>query len=324
MRYCGNRCNGEISMILVTGAGGFIGSHLCHLLYQQGYDVVAVDRHFDTPPPSREVLGDISDAHFLNEVLQTGTFETIIHMAAVLNTASRERPEEALRVNVGGGLTLLRLAAQSKVKKFIFGSSISVYGAKPFAEYGEVSEEQPAAPNTVYGVSKLYVELVGQDYHQRGAFTFVSVRIAMVVGAGATNTATPWRSRIFEKLAAQQSTQLELPFARTERLPLIHVADVAEVIYRFLLVERPIYSLYNTPVENWIASDLGTYLHSLNANIDVKYNPGRVRGDPESIKGQRFTDEFDFRTVPLRQRLQSDYLARTKSHESREGKNHPT
>ena len=57
-----------------------------------------------------------------------------------------------------------------------------MYGAKPFAEYGEVSGEEPAAPHTIYGVSKRYVELVGQHYQVQGTFQFVALRIAMVVG----------------------------------------------------------------------------------------------------------------------------------------------
>ena len=171
-------------MILITGAAGFIGS-----------------------------------PDFLAEVMQSGPFEIIMHVAAVLNTASRGQPDEALRVNIGSSLTLLHLATQSKVQKFIFGSSISVYGPKLFAEYGAVSEEDPAAPNTIYGVSKRYVELAGQDYHEHGTFQFVAVRIAMVVGLGAVNTSTPWRSQIFERLRDQQSTRIDLSFARPERLP---------------------------------------------------------------------------------------------------------
>ena len=109
-------------------------------------------------------------------------------------------------MNIGSSLTLLQLAARSSVRKFIFGSSISVYSAKPFAKYTEVSEEQPAAPNTIYGLSKRYVELAGQDYHEREIFQFVALRIAMVVGLGAVNTSTPWRSHIFECLRARKHT----------------------------------------------------------------------------------------------------------------------
>jgi hypothetical protein len=105
-------------------------------------------------------------------------------------------------------------------------------------------------------------------------------------------------------------SKINLPFACKERLPLIHVTDVAEVIHQLLLVERPVYSIYNTPVENWIARDLAEFIHSLNRDIDMTYNPVHTRGDPESINGQRFTAEFDYKSLPLRQRLQSDYLAR--------------
>jgi len=290
-------------MILVTGAGGFIGSQVCRLLSTQGYAVVAIDQRFTTTHAYPQFTGDIGSTEFLTKVIQTGSFEAIIHLAAVLNTTSRGQPDEALRVNIGSSLALLQVAARSKVQKFIFGSSISVYGAKPFAQYGEVSEEEPAAPNTVYGVSKRYVELVGQDYRDQGTFQFVALRIAMVVGPGAVNTSTPWRSQIVELLRARQPTRIDLPFAPTDKLPLIHVADVAEVIQRLIRAERPSYSIYNTPAENWRASDLAEYIHTLNKNVEVAYSPAHSRGDPEAIDGHRFTDEFDYQPVPLQQHL---------------------
>jgi nucleoside-diphosphate-sugar epimerase len=221
----------------------------------------------------------------------------------VLSTASQQEPEEALRVNIGSSLRLLQLAAQSKVRRFIFGSSISVYGPKPFAEFGEVSEGQPASPNTVYGVSKRYVELVGQDYGESGMLQFVAVRIAMVVGPGAVNKSAAWRSQVFEHLRARQATRIELPFSPAERLPLIHVADVGEVIQRLVRVERPVYSIYNTPADDWTARELAECVHTLNSNVEMTYRPARARADPEAISGQRFADEFDYRPTPIRQSL---------------------
>jgi nucleoside-diphosphate-sugar epimerase len=285
--------------VLVASSAARFATCFC----TRGYAVVAIDRRFATTQTYSQFSGNLESADFLTEVMRTGSFDTIIHLAAVLNTASRQQLDEALRVNIGSSLALLQLEARSKARKFIFGSSISVYGAKSFAEYGEVSEEQPAAPNTVYGVSKRYVELVGQDYCEQGTFQFVAIRIAMAVGPGAVNTSTPWRSQIFERLRALQPTRVDLPFAPTERLPLIHVSDVAEVIQRLVHVERPIYSIYNTPAENWRASDLAAYIHAINKNVEVTYNHERSRGDPEAINSQRFTDEFDYQPVPLQQHL---------------------
>ena len=80
--------------------------------------------------------------------------------------------------------------------------------------------------------------------------------------------------------------------------------DVAEVIHRLIHAEHPIYSIYNTAAENWIAGDLGEYVHTLNRNLEVTYSPARSRGDPEAINGQRFTDEFNYQPVPLPQHFQ--------------------
>ncbi len=200
-------------------------------------------------------------------------------------------------------LTLLQLAMQSGVRRFIFGSSISAYGARRYADFGEVSETERASPDNVYGVSKRFVEIVGEQYRQQGKLQFVSLRMAMVVGQGVVTAASPWRSEIFEKLRARQPAHLHLPFDRQEIVPLIHVADVAEITRRLTQAEQPRHSIYNTPSENWKCGDLADYIRELNPNIEVTFGPPSVRGDPEAITGQRFVDEFGFRPASLKQRL---------------------
>lgn len=290
-------------MILVTGGGGFIGSQICGRLSAHGQDVVAVDRNFVTTLACPTLQGDLGNPDFLTELFHAYSFETIIHLAALLNTASRKRPDEAVRVNIGGSLTLLQLATQFGTSKFIFGSSISAYGPKRYTKYGEVSESEPAAPNNVYGVSKRFVEIVGEQYRQQGQIEFVAVRIAMVVGPGAMNTASPWRSEIFEKLRATEYTSISLPYARHETVPLIHVADVAEIAWQLIQAERTTFSIYNTPSENWKCGDLADYLTVLNPNITFTFGASNVRGEPEAIMGRRFRQEFDFNPIPLKERL---------------------
>jgi nucleoside-diphosphate-sugar epimerase len=75
-------------VILVTGADGFIGSRVCRLLSTQGNGVVAVDRRFSATQPYAQLSGDIGSADFLAQLMQTGPFEAIVHLAAVLSTAS--------------------------------------------------------------------------------------------------------------------------------------------------------------------------------------------------------------------------------------------
>jgi hypothetical protein len=126
-----------------------------------------------------------------------------------------------------------------------------VYGAKPFAEYGEVSEEEPAAPNTSYVCQNDMSNLSGKTIRCREHSSSWHYVLQWWSARGAVNTSTPWRSDIFERWRARQPTSIDLPFARVERFPLIHVEDVAEVIQRFVHIRRPIYSIYNTPAENW-------------------------------------------------------------------------
>jgi nucleoside-diphosphate-sugar epimerase len=98
-------------MILVTGAGGFIGRHVCQLLSAHGQDILRVDRSFRPPLSFPFVQGDLTNNEFLSELFQEYTFDAIIHLAALLNTASRQQPGEAMRVNIGCSLNLLQLPA---------------------------------------------------------------------------------------------------------------------------------------------------------------------------------------------------------------------
>jgi nucleoside-diphosphate-sugar epimerase len=132
---------------------------------------------------------------------------------------------------------------------------------------------------------------------------FAALRISMVIGPGAANTATPWRSEIFEMLRSAQPVSIHLPYARGERLPLIHVMDVAEMIGRLVSGVQPRHVIYNAPSHNWQCGDLADTMRSLNPNITVTFGPSSSRGDPEAIDGKRFTEEFGLRLTPIEERL---------------------
>lgn len=293
-------------MILVTGAGGFIGNQVCQLLSVHNQDVLGVDRGFQDSLNFRgiqTVQGDLRDRDFLSSVFQNYSLDAIIHLAGLLNSASRQRPEEAMHINIGCSLHLLQLAVQFHVDKFIFGSSISVYGPKRYSQHGVIFEAEPASPNNIYGVSKRYVEIVGEQYRQADQLQFIALRISMVVGAGVMHTASRWRSEIFEALQTRSPTRIQLPYTADEFLPLIHVADLAEIIKRLVNARQTSHTTYNTPSENWQCSDLAEYLRSLNPNIELVFSPPNIRGDPEAINGNRFIEEFGYRSIPFRERL---------------------
>ncbi len=293
-------------MILVTGGGGFIGRRVCQLLSAQGREVLAIDRSFPSATPYNTAQGDVCDRDFLTGLFRAHSIDAVVHLAAVLKRAAREHPEEAMRVNIGGGLELLELAEAFHVRRFIFGSSISAYGEKPRVVFGVVAENEPAAPDNVYGVTKRYIEIVGEQCRLEEKVEFVALRIAMAVGAGAQNTASRWRSEIFEALTAAQPTTIHMPFARPEGLPLIHVDDIAACIQRLIDTRQTAQTIYNTPTDNLECGELAETIHTLNPQIDFTFSPSQDRGDPEAIDGRKFSEEFGFHPVSIEGRLRKE------------------
>jgi nucleoside-diphosphate-sugar epimerase len=245
----------------------------------------------------------LTDRGFLAALFAEHSFDAVVHLASLLNTASGQQPQEALRVNIGVSLDLLQLAVESGVRRFVYGSSISAYGPKRLPDHAAVSETTPAAPNSVYGISKRYVEVVGEAYRQQTGLRFVALRIASVVGAGARSATSMWRSELFEKLTARTPTTIHIPYRPSETVPLVHVEDVARVIGQLVEADKVDHSIYNTPAESWRIGELAEYIGRLNEHIRFTFGESLVHDIPQVIDDRRFTGEFGCKAVPIKQRL---------------------
>ena len=293
--------------VLVTGSRGFIGRAVTFLLQRSGYDVVSIDT---TPYDSvrthdqqsgQEVLCDIGNREELLHAFEAERIGSIIHLAAVLPTAAARDPVRATQVNVIGSLNLLELARRFGVRRFVFGSSLSVYGSWPADRI--VSEQDRAAPEDIYGVAKLYVEQMGKAFSDRDGPEFVSLRIGRVIGAGARSASSAWRSQIFEQLDATSPVEIALPYAASERILVVHVDEVARMLVALLQADRPVHAVYNAPCESIVVGDLKREIERLNSNITVSLGGEAVVGNPRLLDCRRFTREFDFQTLPIFQRL---------------------
>src|SRR6266446_5657697 len=182
--------------ILLTGGAGFIGSHLAEALLRRGDWLFIVDNLDNFYSPARKKKN-------LEEIARTGSFEfhpvdicdlealrplfsqirpdLIIHLAARAGVRpSIEQPLLYDRVNVSGTLNLLELSRQFGVKKFIFGSSSSVYGATSKAPFSEDHVEcRPISP---YAASKLSDELFCYTYAHLFSISIVCLRFFTVYG----------------------------------------------------------------------------------------------------------------------------------------------
>ena len=182
--------------ILVTGAAGFIGSHLSERLVRQGMSVVGLD-NFDpfyepavkwnniaellTSPNFRLVEGDIRNPVLAEKVFREGQFDMVVHLAAKAGVRpSIQDPAGYVDVNINGTVILLEAARAAGIKKFIFASSSSVYGNNekvPFSETDNV--DNPISP---YAATKKAGELICYTYSHLYGMDMTCLRFFTVYG----------------------------------------------------------------------------------------------------------------------------------------------
>lgn len=181
---------------LVTGAAGFIGSHLAERLLGRGYRVIGLDnfddyypakikwdnvRSLETAEDFQLEQGDIRDASLLARILSENSVSVVAHLAARAGVRpSLEQPLLYQDVNIGGTINLLEASRTFGVKQFIFASSSSVYGSNhkiPFSE--DIYVDVPVAP---YATSKVAAELYCRTYNHLYNLPVIIFRLFTVYG----------------------------------------------------------------------------------------------------------------------------------------------
>jgi UDP-glucose 4-epimerase len=174
--------------VLVTGGAGYIGSHAVLALKEAGYRVVVFDNlvygHRDiveTVLDVEFVHGDIGDRPLLDQVFQTYPIDAVLHFAAYAYVGeSVTNPAKYYRNNVVGTLTLLEAMVQAEVFKIVFSSTCASYGNP---HQIPIPEDHPQSPINPYGMTKLMVEHILEDFDR--AYGLRSVRFRYFNAAGA-------------------------------------------------------------------------------------------------------------------------------------------
>lgn len=183
--------------VLVTGAAGFIGYHLCKRLYESGHDIVGIDSmnaYYDVALKemrlsSLEKLGgrflfkklDICDRGALFALLKEDRFDAVCHLAAQAGVRySIQNPYTYVENNVAGFLNVLEGCVQNQVSYLVYASSSSVYGRsdkQPFSE-----DQRVDTPASLYAATKKADELMAHVYSQMNGLPVVGLRFFTVYG----------------------------------------------------------------------------------------------------------------------------------------------
>jgi len=145
---------------LVTGGAGFIGSHIAEMLIDKGTEVTVLDnlsvgKRENVPTEARFIEGDINDSSLAKKLTQE--CDIMFHEAArVTIRGSFDRCYEDAQTNLMGTLNMLTACKNSKVRKFVFASSIAVYADSPVVK--PINEDYMQEPISPYGISKLAAE----------------------------------------------------------------------------------------------------------------------------------------------------------------------
>ncbi|PHS22805.1 MAG: UDP-glucose 4-epimerase GalE [Methylophaga sp.] len=172
--------------VLVLGGAGYIGSHMCKYLSEQGHEVVVFDNlstgHAEAVKWGVLVKGDILNQADLDMLFEIhGRFDLIMHFCAKsLVGESVQQPAIYYKNNVVGTLNVLDTMVKTGHDKLVFSSTAAVFG---MPQVNLIDEKQPRRPINPYGQTKKMVEDILQDYHQAYGLKSVCLRYFNACGA---------------------------------------------------------------------------------------------------------------------------------------------
>lgn len=298
--------------VLVTGAAGFIGYHLCRELLRRGFEVWGLD-DLSRGDPAKvrrlEKLGmrfrraDIRAGGAVEKVLRESGAEAAIHLAALINVPeSFEKPDLYMSVNAEGTRVLVSAANRLGVEKIIYASSAAIYGNPVRLP---IDESHPLNPISPYGRSKLLGEkYVLREFRGRAS---ISLRIFNVYGRGQSPEYAGVITRFMERLERGEAPIIFGDGKQTRDF--IHVLDVTEAFIQTLTSNldgtHAINIASGKPVKIKELAELMISLKGLSLKpIHVEPRPGDIKHSYADISKARRLLGWSPKT-PLKQGLRS-------------------
>lgn len=208
--------------IFVTGATGFIGGHLARRLHQEGAHVLALERTPGKGDGLRKlgievVRGDVTDTARMESIISKDV-QIVMHIAAWLR---RSNPDSATRVNIEATRRLAEISASAGVERFVYTSSVAVYGLHGDRDVDEGTELKPYGDT--YGDTKIQSEEVLRQIAGQAGLDYAIVRPGMVYGPGSPG----WTVRM-----VNMARRGILPMVNHGRgtAPTVYIDDLVELL----------------------------------------------------------------------------------------------
>lgn len=276
--------------VIVTGGAGFIGSHLAGRLIALGHDVLVLDNlstgaRANVPAGAEFFEIDLGAPDCLAS-LPSSSFDAVCHLAAQSSgPASGDMPYRDLQSNAASTLQLSRWCIDHGVRRFLYASSMAVYGQSLALP---VTEDHPCVPVSYYGVSKLASEHMLRVASQRGLES-TSFRMFSVFGRG-QNLANLTQGVVSIFMAYMlRGEEVPVTGSLDRMRDFVHVGDVVEAWVSALGMRATPHAAYN------IAGGRGTSLRDLIEGIRAALDlppgyPVRELAGPSSDQQRLYAD----------------------------------
>ena len=302
--------------ILVTGATGFIGKKVVLQLAKRNLDIVAADldlgenkdklireyqdNNFDEKKLYFEKL-DITKQSDIDSLFNKYSFDAIIHLAYGIGMICENNPVLASKINIVGTASIFEKLIEKKIRRLVFVSSETVYGANQ-SFYGDrpVNENDFCGIDQhhfTYGVMKSLNEFMAEKYIKKHNCSIAYTRPSVVFGYGRQNTALNWAEEFASKPALGE--KVNLPFSRNNIDNWIYVDDCAEQLVRLSLKDKLSFSSYNTGSQTVSGDELEKTVKELIPNAEINFD--------ESIKSTPLINDQD----DTRIRKEIDFIPRS-------------
>jgi len=298
--------------VLVTGGLGFIGSKVVLQLLKRNISVIIADldikKNKSKLEQNIEKIGkdknlikyeklDITNHQNVEKIFQDYNLDSVINLAYGIGAICEEKPLLASRINIVGTTTIFEMIVKYKIRRLVFASSETVYGANQefFGNKAVTEDDFSGIDNQyfTYGVMKLLNEFMAEKYIKRHGCSIAYTRPSVVFGYGRQNTALNWAEDFAAKPALNKTANL--PFSKSNKDNWIYVDDCAEQLVRLALKDKLNYSCFNTGSETVDGHQLEKTVKKFIPKADLVFDEN-IKSTPliDDQNDERIRKEIDF------------------------------
>ena len=274
--------------VLVTGGLGFIGAKVVLQLLKRDIPVIVADLNIEKNKSRLEKninkIGrdkklvnyqkiDITDYQNIESIFKNNKLDCVINLAYGIGTICEENPLLASKINIVGTTSIFEMIVKYKIRRLVFASSETVYGAHQ-EFYGDraVTENDYSGINNhfyTYGVMKLLNEFMAEKYIKKHGCSIAYTRPSVVFGYGRQNTAINWAEDFAAKPALGEVANL--PFSKDNVDNWIYVVDCAEQLIRLALIDKLNFSSFNSGSETLDGHKLEATVKKFIPNAQINF-----------------------------------------------------